>query len=172
MAEASHDVIRRIQQSILTLRGCRVMLDVDLARLYQVDVRVMHQSVRRNIVRFPADFMFRLTREEAELLRSQSVILDGRRGGHRKYRPFDFTEQGVSMLSSVLRSPRAVLVNIEIMRVFVHLRHVLQSNAELARRLTELEHKSDTRFRAVIDAIRSLAAAPETPRRRIGFRAS
>ena len=102
------------------------MLDSDLADLYEVDVKVLNQSVRRNVIRFPADFMFQLTREEAALLRSQIVTLDeGRRGAHRKYRPFAFTEQGVAMLSSVLRSPRAVVVNIGIMRVFVHLRELV-----------------------------------------------
>jgi hypothetical protein len=171
MAEVSLSVMRRIQQQIVTIRGCRVMLDADLARLYEVDVKALNQAVKRNLVRFPADFTFQLTREEAALLRSQTVTLDAGRGSHRKYRPYAFTEQGVSMLSSVLRSPRAVLVNIEIMRVFVHLRHALYSNADLARRLMELEHKSDTRFRAVFDAIRSLTSPPQPPRRRIGFRA-
>ena len=119
---------------------------------------------------FPGDFMFQLTVEEASRLRSQSVTLKEGRGAHRKYRPFAFTEQGIAMLSSVLRSPRAVLVNIEIMRVFVHLRGLLQTNAELARRVAELEATSDTRFRAVFEAIRSLTTVPERPRRRIGFR--
>jgi len=172
VAESSPDVLRRIQRRILTFRGCRVMLDSDLADLYEVDVKVLNQSVRRNVIRFPADFMFQLTREEVALLRSQIVTLDeGRRGVHRKYRPFAFTEQGVAMLSSVLRSPRAVVVNIEIMRVFVHLRELVQSNAELARRLDELEKRSDRRFGAVFEAIRGLMAPPERPRRTIGFRA-
>jgi len=127
--------------------------------------------VKRNRLRFPPDFMFQLTTAEAARLRSQSVTLKEGRGAHRKYRPFAFTEQGIAMLSSVLRSPRAVLVNIEIMRVFVQVRGLLQTNAELARRVSELEARSDGRFRAVFEALRSLTAAPERPRRRIGFRA-
>jgi hypothetical protein len=108
MAQSSLDVLHRVQQGILTIRGCRVMLDADLADLYEVDVKVLNQSVKRNVVRFPADFMFQLTAAEAALPRSQSVTLKNRRGAHRKYRPFAFTEQGVAMLSSVLRSSRAV----------------------------------------------------------------
>jgi hypothetical protein len=106
MAQSSLDVLHRVQQGILTIRGCRVMLDADLADLYEVDVKVLNQSV--NVVRFPADFVFQLTAAEAALLRSQSVTLKNRRDAHRKYRPFAFTEQGVAMLSSVLRSSRAV----------------------------------------------------------------
>jgi hypothetical protein len=169
MGQAGLAVINRVHQRILTIRRCRVMLDADPASLYDVDVKVLNQSVKRN--RFPSDFMFQLTAEEAACLRSQSVTLKERRGTHRKYRPYAFTEQGIAMLSSVLRSPRAVLVNIEIMRVFVHLRGLLQTNAELARRVAEPEARSDTRFRAVFEAIRSLTVAPERPRRQIGFRA-
>ena len=171
MGQAGLEVVNRVQQRILTMRGCRVMLDVDLAALYEVDVKVLNQSVKRNRIRFPSDFMFQLTAKEASCLRSQFVTLKERRGTHRKYRPYAFSEQGIAMLSSVLRSPRAVLVNIEIMRVFVHLRGLLQTNAELARRVAELEARSDTRFRAVFEAIRSLTVAPQRPRRRIGFRA-
>ena len=170
MRQTAAAIVDRVHQRILTIRGWRVMLDADLASLYEVDVKVLNQAVKRNRARFPGDFMFQLTVEEASRLRSQSVTLEKGRGAHRKYRPFAFTEQGIAMLSSVLRSPRAVLVNIEIMRVFVHLRGLLQTNAELARRVAELEAKSDTRFRAVFEAIRSLTTAPERPRRRIGFR--
>jgi len=145
------------------------MLDTDLAALYDVDVKVLNQAVKRNVVRFPADFMFQLSADEAAVLRSQIVTLKDRRGAHRKYRPFAFTEQGIAMLSGVLRSPRAVLVNIEIMRVFVHLRELLQSNADLARRVNELERTSDRRFRVVFEAIRGLMAPSKQPRRRIGF---
>ena len=122
--------IIRIDRKIREIRGHKVLLDSDLAVLYKVEVRALNQAVKRNAARFPDDFMFRLTREETEALRSQSVILDSGRGAHRKYLPHAFTEQGVAMLSSVLRSPRAVRVNIEIMRAFVRLRQLLQSNTE------------------------------------------
>lgn len=169
MAPRILGIARRVRHRILTIRERRVMLDTDLAALYEVDVKVLNQAVKRNLVRFPPDFMFQLSPDEAAPLRSQTVTLNDRRGAHRKYRPYAFTEQGIAMLSGVLRSPRAVLVNIEIMRVFVHLRDLLQSNAELARRVDELERKSDRRFRIVFDAIRGLMAAPTSPRRRIGF---
>jgi hypothetical protein len=146
-------------------------LDADLAALYEVDVKVLNQAVKRNLNRFPEDFMFQLTAEEAERLRSQIVTLETGRGQHRKYLPFAFTEQGVAMLSSVLRSPRAVQVNIEIMRTFVRLRQMLAGNAELARKLESLEKKYDAQFKAVFDAIRQLmapSAAKSKPP--IGFR--
>jgi hypothetical protein len=162
--------VERIERSILALRGMRVMLDEDLARLYGVEVRVLNQAVSRNIERFPRDFMFQLTTEEAALLRSQIVILETGRGRHRKYMPFAFTEHGVAMLSSVLRSPRAVQVNIEIMRAFVRLRQMMASNAELARRLDELEKKHDAKFRVVFEAIRQLVTPPRPKPGRIGFR--
>ena len=146
-----------ITSSILLLRGQKVMLDRDLAALYQVETRVLVQAVQRNIERFPDDFMFRLTKEEAERvnsLRSQIVISNPGRGGAR-YLPYAFTEQGVAMLSSVLRSKRAVQVNIEIMRAFVRLRQLLRSNEELARSLDELEERYDEQFEAVWEAIRN-----------------
>jgi hypothetical protein len=144
------------------------MLDTDLALLYGVEVRILNQAVSRNRQRFPTDFMFHLDLREAAILRSQSVI-SSRHGG-RRYRSHAFTEQGVAMLSSVLRSPRAILVNIEIIRAFVRLRRMLDSNRELARRLTALEQKYDGRFTMVFDAIRQLMAPPAKPRRHIGFR--
>jgi hypothetical protein len=159
--------VDRIERTILVIRGHRVMLDADLALLYEVEAKVLNQAVKRNIERFPADFMFQLTAEEAEHLRSQSVTSSS--WGGRRYLPYAFTEQGVAMLSSVLRSPRAVQVNIEIMRAFVRLRQMLQQNADLARKLAQLERKYDTQFRAVFDAIRELMKPPEKPRRRIGF---
>ena len=162
--------VERIERSILALRGMRVMLDEDLARLYGVAVKIMNQAVRRNIERFPGDFMFQLTSEEAARLRSQIVTLETGRGRHRKYTPFAFTEHGVAMLSSVLRSPRAVQVNIEIMRAFVRLRQMMASNAELARRLDELEKKHDAKFRIVFEAIRQLVTPPRPKTGRIGFR--
>lgn len=159
----------QIEQAIVLLRRHRVMLDSDLASLYGVETKALNQAVQRNLERFPADFMFRLTSEEAQVLRSQLVTLDGGRGRHRKYLPYAFTEQGVAMLSTVLRSPRAVQVNIEIMRAFVRLRLLLQGNAELARKLDVLEKKYDAQFRVVFDAIRELMTPAVTPRRRIGF---
>jgi len=134
-------------------------------------VKRLSQSVKRNVERFPEDFMFQLTTQEAGSLRSQTVTLEPqRRGAHRKYLPFAFTEQGVAMLSSVLRSPRAVQVNIEVMRAFVRLREMLSANAQLAKKLAALEKRYDAQFRVVFDAIRELMAPPATPRRRIGFR--
>jgi len=146
------------------------MLDSDLATLYGVEVRALNQAVRRNKERFPTDFMFQLTREEARSLRSQTVTLDIGRGQHRKYLPNAFTEQGVAMLSSVLRSTRAVRVNIEIMRAFVELRRMLGANEELARKLDALEQKYDGQFRVVFHAIRELMTPSHPPKRTIGFR--
>jgi hypothetical protein len=159
-----------VDRKILLLRGERVMLDSDLAELYGVDVRVLNQAVKRNGARFPADFMFQLTKDEAGLLRSQIVILKTGRGQHAKFLPHAFTEQGVAMLSSVLRSPRAVLVNVEIMRTFVRLRTMLATNADLARKLAALEKNYDAKFRIVFDAIRDLMAPPVKPKKPIGFR--
>ena len=146
------------------------MLDTDLAQLYDVATKTLNRAVKRNIARFPVDFMFQLTAEEAERLRFQFGTLKTGRGRHRKYRPYAFTEQGVSMLSSVLRSERAVRVNIEIMRAFVQLRQMLASHADLARKLAALEKKYDAQFKIVFDAIRELTVPPEPSRkRRIGF---
>ena len=165
--------VELIERGILVLRGHKVMLDEYLASLYGVGTKVLNQAVKRNPARFPDDFMFQLTAEEADSLRSQNVILKGGRGQHRKYLPYAFTEQGVAMLSSVLRSPRAVQVNIEIMRAFVRLRQLLQSNAELSRRLDALEERYDLQFKVVFDAIRELMDPPNPkPTRRIGFSTS
>ena len=161
-----------IEPRILLLRGQRVMLDSDLADLYQVEVKALNQAVRRNPARFPADFMFRLTWDEAERSRSQIVTLKGvsGRGRNIKYLPYAFTEQGVAMLSSVLKSERAVQVNVEIMRAFVRLRGLIGENRELARRLDELESRYDRQFKVVFDAIRELMVPPPAaPKRRIGF---
>lgn len=160
----------RIESRIVLLRGHKVMLDSELAELYGVATKVLIQAIKRNIERFPADFMFQLTVEEADLLRSQIVTLKTGRGRHRKYLPYAFTEQGVAMLSSVLRSKRAVRVNVEIMRTFVRLRRLLASNTELARKLAMLEKKYDAQFRVVFDAIRELMTSPEPKKKRpIGF---
>jgi hypothetical protein len=159
--------IERIQGAIRRLRGQNVMLDADLAQLYAVETKTLVRAVKRNLERFPADFMFQLTVEEFATLRYQSGTSSSR--GGRRYHPFAFTEQGVAMLSSVLRSPRAVLVNIEIMRAFVRLRQLLYSHAELARKLEALEQRYDAQFRVVFDAIRELMAPPVEQPKRIGF---
>jgi hypothetical protein len=153
-----------------------VLLDADLATLYGVETRALNQAVRRNLGRFPGDFMFQLTPEEAVSLlrsRSQSVILK-QRGKNIKYLPYAFTEQGVAMLSSVLRSERAVQVNVAIMRAFVSLRRMLATNAALARKMAELERHlegHDQAIRSLFDAIRELMVPPEKPKREIGFHA-
>ena len=156
-----------LERQILLLRGERVMLDADLAALYGVPTKALVQAVKRNLARFPPDFMFQLTADEHWVLRSQSVT-SKQRGG-RRTAPYAFTEQGVAMLSSVLRSSRAVQVNVEIMRAFVRLRELLSTHADLARKLAALEKKYDAQFRVVFDAIRDLMAPPPAPRKRIGF---
>jgi hypothetical protein len=161
--------LERIAKTIFLIRGQKVMLDSDLAALYQVPTKVLNQAVRRNLGRFPSDFMFHLTVEEQDSLRSQFVTLDIGRGRHRKYLPYAFTEQGVAMLSTVLNSERAIRVNIEIIRAFVRLRQFFLSNKELSKRLDELEKKYDGQFRAVFDAIRQLMAPPPSKARKIGF---
>jgi len=146
-----------------------VLLDADLARLYGVTTGRLNEQVRRNHDRFPGDFMFELSAEEAAVLRSQSATSKKGRGG-RRYRPYVFTEQGVAMLSSVLRSARAVQVNIAIMRAFVSLREMLASHRELAARLEQMDKTYDAQFKVVFDAIRALIEAPPASARRIGFR--
>ena len=163
-------LVRRVERTVLSVRGHNVMLDADLAALYQVDVKVLNQAVKRNRSRFPEDFMFRLTDREATTLRSQIVTAKIGRGGRRSA-PYAFTEQGVAMLSSVLRSPRAVRVNIAIMRAFVRLRQELASNTEFAKKLNELEEKYDTQFTVVFEAIRELMVPRSPAKRRIGFSA-
>jgi len=166
---------------IRVVRGRRVILDVDLAALYEVPTKALVQAVKRNLERFPADFMFQLDWPEARALaarteaapdeapsRSQIVTLN--RGENRKYRPYAFTEQGVAMLSSVLRSPRAIQVNIQIMRTFVGLRELMATHTDLARRLDALEARYDGSFKVVFDALRELMTPPAGPRPKIGFR--
>lgn len=159
----------RIERAIYLIRGEKVMLDRDLALLYDVETKVLNRAVKRNLQRFPLDFMFQLTPEEADSLRCQIGASKKGRGG-RRYLPYVFTEQGVAMLSSVLNSERAILVNIEIMRAFVKLRQILASHTELSRRLDELESKYDKQLRVVFDAIRRLTATPFRDRKQIGFR--
>ena len=165
--------MEQVQRRILLIRGHKVMLDSDLAELYGVETKVLGQAVRRNAERFPEDFMFQLTWEESlELSRSQFVTL--KQGRNIKYRPFVFTEQGVAMLSSVLRSKQAVQVNISIMRAFVKLREMLTTHRKLAQKLTELESKlegHDHQIHSIFETIRQLMAPPTPPRRRIGFHA-
>ncbi len=169
--------IERIEKAIYLIRGEKVMLDRDLANLYGVSTKVFNQAVKRHRDRFPPDFMFQLTIGEARewwlavnanRLRSQTVTL--KRGQHLKHRPYAFTEHGILMLSSVLNSERAIQVNIEIMRAFVKLRQMLASNAELSRRLDELESTYDHQFKVVFDAIRKLMSPPVRDRKEIGFR--
>jgi hypothetical protein len=161
----------RIEKAILLIRGHKVMLDRDLAELYGVPTKVLNQSVRRNLKRFPDDFMFQLSQEELENWRSQMVTSNSASRMALRRPPYAFTEQGVAMLSSVLHSDRAVAVNIAIMRAFVHLREILATHKDLARKLEELERKYDTQFRAVFEAIRQLMIPPPEPRRgRIGFK--
>jgi len=181
--------IDRIAQSILYLRGHKVMLDFDLAALYGVETRILNQAVKRNAARFPTDFMFQISAEEMELIsqfvipraekgsegskpNSSQIVMSSRKHRGKRYRPYAFTEQGVAMLSSVLNSDRAVKVNIAIMRAFVKLRETLETNRELARKFSELEKrvgKHDEKIGAILEAIRQLMAPPKKPRREIGF---
>jgi hypothetical protein len=165
--------IERINHSIVLVRGHKVLLDADLAELYGVATKVLLQAVKRNLERFPRDFMLQLTAKEWSTLRSQIVTSNTRRGG-RRYTPYAFTEQGVAMLSSILNSSRAIAVNIEIMRAFVRMRELLISNKELAQKLTELERKISTHDQAItgiLNAIRELMNPPTPKRRGIGFTA-
>lgn len=159
--------IETIEKKILLLRGQKVMLDKDIAELYNVLTRDLNKAVRRNLDRFPEDFMFQLLEEEFKDLKFQFGT--SRWGGTRK-QPYAFTEHGVAMLSSVLRSKRAAQVNIEIMRAFVKLRELLATHKDLARKLEELEKKYDSQFRIVFEAIRQLMMPPEKTKRQIGFR--
>jgi hypothetical protein len=153
-------LVRKVERRILVIRDQRVMLDRDLAGLYGVSTRRLNEQVRRNISRFPSDFMFQLTGAETDALRSQIATSNGGRGG-RRYPPLVFTEQGVAMLSSVLHSERAVQVNIAIMRAFVRLRRLLATHKALARKLEDLERRYNRRFKVVFVAIRELIARTE-----------
>lgn len=157
-----------IEKKIFLIREQKVMLSHHLAEMYSVETRALNQAVKRNAVRFPSDFMFQLTPDETEILVSQNVI------PHKKYfggfLPYAFTEQGVAMLSSILKSKRAVLVNIEIMRAFVKLRYILASHKDLEKKLNELENKYDSKFKIVFDALRELMKPPDKPKRPLGFR--
>jgi hypothetical protein len=159
-----------VDQLIYTMRGHRVMLSTDLARLYEVPPRVLVQAVKRNLERFPGDFMFQLSRSEFQLLKSQIVTSSW--GGLRRAWPYAFTEQGVAMLSTVLRSPRAIQANIAIMRSFVRLRQMALTHKDVAFALAEISrkvHGHDEAFKIVFDALRKLMQPPPRPRKRIGF---
>ncbi|MBL0311706.1 MAG: ORF6N domain-containing protein [Holophagaceae bacterium] len=161
--------VERILKSILVLRGEKVLLDADLAALYGVETKVLLQAVRRNIERFPDDFMFQLTLDEWSCLRSQFVTSSS--WGGRRTAPYAFTEQGVAMLSSVLHSDRAIAVNIQIVRAFVQLKRMLATHEDLARKIESLERKYDAQFRGVFDAIRELMTPHENPKKQpIGFK--
>ena len=163
--------LERIEQRIIVLRGQKVLLDADLAELYGVETKALNRAVKRNPERFPGDFMFQLTPEEfTESLRCQIGTSKETQGGRRTM-PYAFTEQGVAMLSSVLRSPRAVLVNVEIMRAFVRLRRMLATHEELARKIAELEERYDSRFAVVFDVLMELMKPPALPdkKRKLGF---
>jgi len=160
----------RIEKAIYLIRGEKIMLDSDLADLYEVETKALNQAVRRNRDRFPSDFMLQLSKDEfADLNRSQ-IVTGSQRHRDPRFRPYAFTEHGVAMLSSVLRSKRAIAVNIEIIRTFGRLRAILTSNADLARRLDDLERRYDRQFKVVFDAIRQLMTPAPTKRGDIGFR--
>jgi len=168
--------VAQIESQILLIRGQKVMLDEDLAALYEVETKELNRAVKRNIERFPDDFMFQLTADEFANLRFQfgtsslKSQIDTSRWGGRRYPPYAFTEQGVSMLSSVLRSSRAIQVNIAIMRTFVQLRQMLSSNAELSRKLVALEKNYNVKFKAIFEAIHQLMAPADPKKKRpIGF---
>ncbi|HJX52203.1 MAG TPA: ORF6N domain-containing protein [Polyangia bacterium] len=172
MPERSLVPLERVERTILILRGRRVILDSDLAALYGVTVSRLNEQVKRNAGRFPDDFGFQLTREEFETLRSQIAISKTERRGGRRWMPYAFTEHGAVMAASVLNSPKAVEMSVEVVRAFVRLRGFLASHHQLAAKLDELERKiatHDTHIVALFDAVRSLMATPERPKRRIGF---
>ncbi len=161
----------RIEHAILLIRGHKVILDTDLAALYGVSTKRLNEQVRRNRVRFPEDFLLQLTRPEYDRVRSQFATLKTGRGQHRKYLPYVFTEHGALMAATVLNSPVAVQVSLQVVRTFVRLRQLLASHAGLARKLAALEKKYDSHFKVVFNAIRQLMAPEELePKRRIGFR--
>jgi hypothetical protein len=162
--------VERIERTIVGLRGHNVILDADLADLYGVTTRRFNEQVKRNVRRFPEDFMFQLTQEEYADLRSQIATSSSAAHGGRRHLPFVFTEHGAIMAASVLNSPRAVQVSILVVRAFVGLRQMLRSNAALAKKLEALEMKYDGQFQVVFHAIRELMAPPPVSKKRIGFR--
>ena len=164
--------LERVERTIFILRGRKVILDSDLADLYGVPVKRLSEQVKRNIERFPDDFAFVLTKEENEALRSQIATLKKGRGEHRKYMPRAFTEHGALMAASILNSPKAVEMSIQVVRAFVRLRHFLATHQQVAAKLAELERKAETHDKKIValfDAVRSLMTVPERPKRQIGF---
>jgi len=161
--------MERVENRILTIRGHRVMVDTDLAGVYGVPTKALNQAIKRNADRFPDDFMFQLSREEADSIRSQTVTLKTVRGKHWKYLPYVFTEHGAIMAASVLNSPRAIEASVYVVRAFVKMREVLATHKELVQRLDEMEGKYDRQFKVVFDAIRALMEPPKTTTRRIGY---
>lgn len=168
-AVVAHLVHQQIENVIRLLRGEKVILDEDLASLYGVDTKTLVRAVKRNIKRFPDEFMFQLSADEFQALRYQIGTSNKGRGG-RRYAPYAFTEHGVAMLSSVLNSEQAIQVNIEIIKTFVKLRRILTEHVELSRKLNALERRYDSQFKMVFDAIRELMTPPAKAPRRIGFR--
>ncbi|HEY4715351.1 MAG TPA: ORF6N domain-containing protein [Candidatus Paceibacterota bacterium] len=160
----------RIINKIFLLRGKKVMIDRDLAELYEVEIRVLIQAVKRNIERFPLDFMFQLTKDEYKSLRSQFVTLNNGRGQHRKYLPYVFTEQGVAMLSSVLNSKKAIQVNIQIIRTFTKLRELLATNTKIRQKIEQMEKKYDSKLRQVFDILKQLLMQESKTKPQIGFK--
>ena len=155
-----------IESIIYLIRGKKIMLDSDLAVLYRVETKVLLQAIKRNIERFPTDFMFQLDEQEYEILRSQIVTSSW---GGRRYLPYAFTEQGIAMLSTVLNSKRAINVNIQIMRTFTKLREMIESNKDLKRKIEDMEKKYDKQFQIVFEAIKQLVEPVERPKRKVGF---
>jgi hypothetical protein len=158
--------LERVERTILLIRGQKVILDADLAALYGVTTKRFNEQVKRNRERFPEDFMFQLTKKEAEILRSQNATSSW---GGRRYLPFAFTEHGAIMAANVLNSPRAIQASVQVVRAFVRLRQILASHVDLARKLEQLEKKYDKQFKIVFDAIRELMTPPEPKRKPIGF---
>ena len=167
MTESNLTTIEQISGKIYHLRGVKVMLDRDLATLYQVETRILKRNVRRHIDRFPDDFMFELTKDEERSLRSQFGTL--KRGQYSKYSAFAFTEQGVAMLSGILNSKRAIQVNIQIMRTFTKLRYMLTETEELKQAIQDLKNQTDEKFEIVFEALDQLIKENDKPKRKIGF---
>jgi len=161
--------MERIERAILSIRGEKVMLDGDLAELYGVETKVLNQAVKRNVSRFPEDFMFQLTAIEVFKLNRSQIVTGSQKHRDPRFPPYAFTEHGALMLANVLNSERAAQTSVQVVRAFVRLRQMLASNAELARKLAALENKYDAQFKVVFDAIRQLMSPPEPKRREIGF---
>ncbi len=159
----------RIISRIFLIRGKKVMTDQDLAELYEVKTKALNQAVKRNIARFPIDFMFQLNKQENDVWRSQFVTLKNSRGQHRKYLPYVFTEQGVAMLSSVLNSGRAIQVNIQIIRTFTKLRELLATNKQLREKIESMEKRYDKKLKDIFEVLKRLLIQEEGPKEQIGF---